>query len=55
MKPMPEAYSPSMAMITVRAATSTARPLVARVRPAASAGPAPSMTCCRCRVVRNSA
>ena len=54
-KPIPEAYRPSMAMITVTAAISTARPLVDMVRPAASAGSAPSMICCRWRVVRNSA
>lgn len=55
MNVMPDAYSPSTAMITVAAAIRTDRPLLATVRPAASAGSAPSMTSCRCLVVRNSA
>ena len=42
-------------MITVAAAISTERPLVAIVAPAASAGSVPSMTSCRCLVARNRA
>ena len=55
MKVTPDAYRPSSASDTVQAATSTAWPLVATVKPAASTGATPLMICWRKRVVRNSA
>ena len=52
---MPQAYRPSRATATVLAASSTARPLVVVQNPAASAGSAPLIICCRNRVVRKTA